>query len=144
MYCLLIAIKTNAGYVNRHWRKNGVWHRGKDLPAKIYGNGDKAWLFKGRIHRDNDLPAIQHVNGYKAFFLKGKQYLYRKQENGTKEYYDIHGRLHKKNSPAIIYSNGDKEYWIDGMRHRANGPAVILGKKKYYFKKGEFIKCIVK
>jgi len=40
----------------------------------------------------------------------------------------------KDNKPAIIYSNGDREWQYKGKRHNANGPAFIdkSGKETYY------------
>lgn len=32
--------------------------------------------------------------------------------------------LHRRNKPAVIYSNGDKQWFLDGKRHRANSPAI--------------------
>lgn len=48
--------------------------------------------------------------------------------------------LHNYPEPAIIYPNGDTEYFVQGMRHRDDGPAVIYGNKHYYFRAGLFIK----
>jgi hypothetical protein len=59
--------------------------------------------------------------------------------NGTKEWY-LNGKRHRIFLPAIVYSNGDKEYWENGKRHRTDGPAVIYGDKKYWFLNGEFVK----
>ena len=35
------------------------------------------------------------------------------------------GVLHRHDGPAIIYSNGSKEWYKYGKRHRDDGPAVI-------------------
>ena len=35
------------------------------------------------------------------------------------------GYLHNEDGPAIIHSNGDKEWWFNNQRHRTDGPAVI-------------------
>jgi hypothetical protein len=34
------------------------------------------------------------------------------------------GKLHRKFKPALIYSNGRKEWWNNGFIHRIEGPAV--------------------
>ena len=44
--------------------------------------------------------------------------------NGYKEWY-ISGKKHRVDGPAIIWSNGDKSWWLNGKTHRADGPAVI-------------------
>ena len=36
-----------------------------------------------------------------------------------------HGKLHNPNGPAIIWENGDKEWWVNGQLHRIDGPAVV-------------------
>lgn len=61
--------------------------------------------------------------------------------NGTKEWYEFDFLHRDKDLPAIVYSNGDVEYWNCGRRHRSDGPAVICGNKKCWFVKGELIKC---
>ena len=65
--------------------------------------------------------------------------------NGTLEIYvqvnyHISKILHNYPGPAIVYPNGDEEYWIQGTRHRDDGPAVTIGNKHYYFRFGEFVK----
>ena len=44
--------------------------------------------------------------------------------NGRKEWY-INGKLHREDGPAIIYSNGRKDWYINGKLHRTDGPARI-------------------
>jgi len=53
--------------------------------------------------------------------------------DGEKEYY-INGKLHNENGPAIVCANGDKLYYINGKLHNANGPAIVWadGDKWYY------------
>ena len=35
------------------------------------------------------------------------------------------GKLHRLDGPAIIYANGDQEWYVEGKRHRLDGPALI-------------------
>lgn len=76
----------------------------------------------GKHHSVDDEPAIEFEN--------------------RKEWYK-HGKLHRANGkPAVVYLNGDEEYWVDGVRHREGGePAIVHanGDKKW-FHYGEFIK----
>ena len=37
--------------------------------------------------------------------------------------YFNNGRLHRADGPAVIYGNGEEEYWINGVPHRDGGPA---------------------
>ena len=43
-------------------------------------------------------------------------------------------RLHRVDDPAVIGSNGRREWWWRGRRHRADGPAVMWpdGRKEWY------------
>ena len=45
---------------------------------------------------------------------------------GTKRYYDMDGRLHRKNGPAVEYKNGTIEYYLHGKLHRIGAPARIF------------------
>ena len=53
---------------------------------------------------------------------------------GKTEWKNQTGNLDRKNGPAIEWSNGDKEWWVDGKRHREDGPAIVLsnGSKSWY------------
>ena len=43
--------------------------------------------------------------------------------NGRKEWL-LNGILHRTDGPAIEYSTGTKEWWVNGKRHRTDGPAI--------------------
>jgi hypothetical protein len=49
-------------------------------------------------------------------------------------YYYLNYKLHRLDGPAVKYSNGDKEWWYNGLRHRIDGPAIeyIDGYKEWY------------
>lgn len=40
------------------------------------------------------------------------------------EYRNESGQLHRLDGPAIIWNDGDKEWYINGKLHRTDGPAV--------------------
>ena len=42
------------------------------------------------------------------------------------EYCNTEGQWHRTNGPAIIWNNGDKQWYVNGKCHRINGPAVEL------------------
>jgi hypothetical protein len=42
------------------------------------------------------------------------------------------GRPHRTDGPAVIYPNGDQEWWVDGKRHRSDGPAILWNGKPGY------------
>ncbi|RTK95487.1 MAG: hypothetical protein EKK64_06610 [Neisseriaceae bacterium] len=134
MYCLIL--KKN----KKEWTLDGEAHRTKG-PAINFSNGEKWWATKGRMNRDHNLPAVERPNGTKEYWINGQEY--NLQENGTREFIDLFGKLNREDLPAVEYANGDKEFWLDGKRHRSDGPAVIYGNKQYWFINGVFIKCIV-
>lgn len=45
---------------------------------------------------------------------------------GNKIWYNKNGKLHRKGGPAIIWADGDEEWWFDDKLHRVDGPAVKL------------------
>ena len=48
------------------------------------------------------------------------------------------GRLHRDDGPAVEWSSGTKEWWIEGHLHREDGPAVIEATtgRRLWFKHG--------
>ncbi len=53
--------------------------------------------------------------------------------NGTKEWC-LNGTLHRTDGPAIEYHSGRKEWWLNDKRHRTDGPAIewANGNKEWY------------
>ena len=45
--------------------------------------------------------------------------------NGTREWF-VDGMPHRLDGPAISRKNGRQEWWLNGLRHRTDGPAIIL------------------
>ena len=45
-------------------------------------------------------------------------------ENGNKIWRNEKGQIHRKNGPAIVRANVDKEWWQNDKLHRIDGPAV--------------------
>lgn len=58
---------------------------------------------------------------------------YKITDNGTKRYYNNMDELHRKDGPAIIYVNGDKSWYLNGLRHRKDGPAIDWKHNKEFF-----------
>jgi hypothetical protein len=42
--------------------------------------------------------------------------------------------LHRLDGPAVVWSNDNKEWWLNGKRHRLGGPAIewINGHKEWW------------
>ena len=169
MYVYLKLKEKEAWYMLgvRHLLATGshiVYHKRK-APAIKYKTGPVLWYLFGKLHRDFGRPAIAYKTGEVEYFLQGQKYGIKEEEakvsrtddnyinsiadnpaivykNGTKEWH-FYGHLDRMNKPAVIYSNGDVEYRAFHNYYREDGPAVIIGNKQYWFKEGEFIKCIV-
>jgi len=62
-----------------------------------------------------------------------KEYKVEVTENSTK-WFNLEGKLHREDGPAVEYANGDKSYYINDKFHREDGPAVewANGDKAYY------------
>ena len=52
-----------------------------------------------------------------------KEYRVKVYENRT-EWYNLDDELHRENGPAVEWTNGDKEWYLNGKLHREDGPAV--------------------
>jgi hypothetical protein len=46
--------------------------------------------------------------------------------NGTIRWYNDVGQYHRLDDPAVVWSDGCKEWWLNGKPHRLDGPAVIF------------------
>ena len=44
--------------------------------------------------------------------------------NGAERWYR-HGKLHRIGKPAVIYSDGSEEWYLNGKLHREDGPAIV-------------------
>lgn len=57
-----------------------------------------------------------------------------KVEEGVIKWFNEAGQLHRESGPAVEYSNGQKEWWLNNQRHREDGPAVEFkcGTKHWY------------
>jgi hypothetical protein len=53
--------------------------------------------------------------------------------NGNKDW-SLNGKFHREDGPAIEYANGDKVWFINGKWHREDGPAIerVDGDKEWY------------
>lgn len=88
------------------WKiSNKVYHR-DDGPAYVDYKIQK-WYFLGKLHR-RDGPAII---------------------TDSRREWRIHGKLHREyDEPAIVYCNGDMEWWVNGKNHRKEGNPSVISK----------------
>ena len=58
-------------------------------------------------------------------------------EFGTIRYFNMKGKCHREDGPAVEYTDGHKEWYKNGKSHREDGPAVeCVNGPKYWFKNG--------
>ena len=43
--------------------------------------------------------------------------------DGTK-HWQVNGKQHREDGPAIEFADGREEWWINGKLHRVDGPAI--------------------
>ena len=121
------------------WYINGKKHR-EDGPAIEYASGLKGWYINGKYYsteakwkkakqhlglkESNDSNdninisnIINDINEYEESQMEV-------DENGDKTWTNKQGQLHRLNGPAADYTNGAKEWWVNGKRHREDGPAI--------------------
>ena len=60
------------------------------------------------------------------------------QPDGSVEYYNEAGLLHREDGPAIIYASGSKHWCINGQLHREDGPAIEAASgDRYWYRNGK-------
>jgi hypothetical protein len=79
--------------------------------------GNKYWYKDDNYHRDDDLPAIESKSGQLWWFKEGKKHRVKNYAEftsmQTKAWWKNHER-HRLNAPAIIFTNGAKDYYEFG------------------------------
>ena len=59
-------------------------------------------------------------------------------KGGTHCYYNNAGELHRDNGPAVIWADGTKFWYQNGLRHRTDGPAIEWANgTKEWFQNGQ-------
>jgi hypothetical protein len=53
-------------------------------------------------------------------------------DEGTTWYLNEYGEPHRLDGPAVIHSDGSREWWKDGVPHRLDGPALENGDGDYF------------
>ena len=60
-------------------------------------------------------------------------------DNGDQFWYNKDGKFHRTDGPAVIWADGDQEWWLNGERHRTDAPAVIHANgARRWFLNGKF------
>ena len=57
------------------------------------------------------------------------------------QYWYKNDKRHREDGPAVIYPDGSQEWWINGKYHRENGPAIIFpdGEQLWFLNNIEYI-----
>jgi hypothetical protein len=78
-----------------------------------------------------EVESIIKIN--RTFYcIKGTAILHREDgpaviwEDGQKEWF-YKGARHRLDGPAVIHSDRTEEWWVNGRLHREDGPAIIYG-----------------
>ncbi|RTK95482.1 MAG: hypothetical protein EKK64_06575 [Neisseriaceae bacterium] len=76
---------------------------------------------------------IHHEDGRRLFYVLSSS-------RPKAKCWEKNRKYHRKNKPAIEYTNGDKEWWLDGKRHRSpvEGPAVMFKEDYYFYSDSQF------
>ncbi len=63
-----------------------------------------------------------HIKDFYRFLLESEST--RRVFGDHVEWRNPQGNLHREDGPAVEYTDGTKEWFLDGQRHRLDGPAV--------------------
>jgi hypothetical protein len=66
----------------------------------------------------------------------------RKEKYKNSIFYYLNNKKHRLNGPAIIWDDGDKEYWQNDKLHRLDGPAIkfCTGYEEYWIEGKQYSK----
>lgn len=54
------------------WWYDETFHRGGDLPAVVFVDGESWWYWLGERHRDGGKPAVTRRRGHPSYYIKGR------------------------------------------------------------------------
>jgi hypothetical protein len=133
---------------SKEWWVNGKLHR-LDGPAVEYANGSKEWWIDDVEYSYNDWrKEVQHRKKLAAIHKKGSEdsglnigALTEQEEktgdvssdgestlrintNGTKIWRNKQRLLHRRDGPAVEFTSGEKNWYVNGKLHRLDGPAI--------------------
>ena len=81
-------------------------------------------IMKNYARKEVDVKGnVRYFNKNNKFHRKdGPAVIY---SNGTQMWFK-NGKLHRKNEPAIIWASGDKSWYMNGKKHNIHGPSDII------------------
>jgi hypothetical protein len=128
---------------NRFWYREGKCHR-EDGPAVIYADGQKNWFlddealseqeFLARTTTKQPTAVPPPIPAPKPINLSPENVNGTLLPSGAREWRNQKGELHRENGPALIHTNGDTYWYLNGKYHREDGPAILYepGTKSFY------------
>ncbi len=118
--------------------------KNNEVECLISDSGTKYYVLKNskldifnpniiNYYMDKDLTELESRKYYKNKLIHREDSPAIEWNNGDKFWYK-NGLLHRLNGPAVEYSNGDKEWYQNGELHKEDGPAIENnnGHEEYY------------
>lgn len=109
----------------QEWWVNGERYRPRNLPTIVAADGTRYWHDRnGDFYRPNGLPTEERPDGTLIWYDR-EGLFYRPNDlptteliGGTKIWQNREGELHRSEGPAVIYPDGQQEWWTNGVKIR--------------------------
>ena len=103
-------------------------HRAVNMPVLVnIAQSFPRWMapWQARI-KDQKIVSNEYFDSGKTDIL----------DDGTKIWRNRGGQIHRIGGPAIEFSDGSREWYVDGLAHREDGPAIDWksGEKRWFIK----------
>jgi hypothetical protein len=105
--------------------QEGRLHRENGLPAMTAAGGTQKFAVNGKYHRLGGQPAITWSKSpYRHEWWENGEIIRAQRRDGTYEWYAPgyiereEALLHRTDGPAVVYPNGNEEYWLQGTAYR--------------------------
>jgi hypothetical protein len=98
-----------------------------------------AYLLNGLLHNVNDPALITPLS--KSWYTQG---VITKKIDNQATYLYANGKLHMNTDPAIVWVNGAKDWYQNGINYNPNGPSSIYadGTQIWNDSTGKFVKKV--
>lgn len=104
------------------WFRDNKFHR-TNGPARIWPIDNVEYWVNGELLNENEREYMHKTNIKLEISMWGLRTWWKQR------------LLHRHNHAAIIWSNGDSDWYVNGKKHRTDGPARIRvnGQNEYWF-----------
>lgn len=72
--------------------------------------------------------------------VDGQELKVLKVSDFDKDYFNLHGKLHRLDGPAVEYPNKNYEWHKDGKLHRIGGPAYFISGIMEWYINGRYVR----